>query len=65
MLASSPGHPHILSRSRGEKSGEDLGSLLYVTGQKCMVDKSSPQFPARYVAMIYLAFSDFFSTAAR
>ena len=28
MLASSPGHSQILSRSRGEKSGEGLGSKL-------------------------------------
>ena len=27
-LASSPGHSQILSRSRGEKSGEGLGSKL-------------------------------------
>ena len=27
-VASSPGHSQILSRSRGEKSGEGLGSLL-------------------------------------
>ena len=27
-LALSPGHSQILSRSRGEKSGEGLGSLL-------------------------------------
>ena len=28
VLASSPGHSQILSRSRGEKSGEGLGSKL-------------------------------------
>ena len=28
MLASYPGHSQILSRSRGEKLGEGLGSLL-------------------------------------
>ena len=28
-VASSPGPSHILSRSRGEKSGEGLGSLLH------------------------------------
>ena len=28
ILASSPGHSQILSRSRGEKSGEGLGSKL-------------------------------------
>ena len=28
MLASSPGHSQILSRSRGEKSGESLGAKL-------------------------------------
>jgi len=28
MLASSPGHSQILSHSRGEKSGEGLGSKL-------------------------------------
>ena len=28
LLASSPGHTQILSRSHGEKSGEGLGSKL-------------------------------------
>ena len=28
MVASSPGHSQIVSRSRGEKSGVGLGSLL-------------------------------------
>ena len=28
-LASSPGHSQILSRSRGEKSGEGLGSKIH------------------------------------
>ena len=28
LIASYPGHSQILSRSRGEKSGEGLGSLL-------------------------------------
>ena len=29
IVASSSGHSQILSRSRGEKSGEGLGSLLH------------------------------------
>ena len=34
LASSSPGHSHILSRSRGEKSGEYVWDHCYVTGRK-------------------------------
>ena len=37
-LASSPGHSQILSRSRGEKSGEGLGAKYVTTGVAGMGD---------------------------
>ena len=57
MLASSPGHSQILSRSRGEKSGEGLVPILVTVairhvgsigcilrGHVAIIMKSSPHY---------------------
>ena len=65
-VASSPGHSQILSSSRGEKSGEGLGSKLrhgpemvdlVSTNQVHVTYKPSPPFPVRDVVNSTLVIS--------